>query len=160
MLLATLCTKRCGHRFAQTHRTRRGRGAFGCRQTGTRPGLVAPPSRSRKIFCFLPPAPSVQDCDPFGIAEPQDLGRECGFETCRRKVRMRSCLAPGSREFHSHSPVPAGIMSKGKVLDLSRTDLESSSSEPGFSIISTRVMENLNATTRGDSRNKASRRSG
>ena len=39
----------------------------------------------------------------------------------------------------------------GKVLDLSRTDLESSSSEPGFSIISTRVMENLNATTRGDS---------
>jgi hypothetical protein len=104
-----------------------------------------------KFFCFLPPAPSVQDCDPFGIAEPQDLGRECGFETCRRKVRMRSCLAPGSREFHSHSPVPAGIMSKGKVLDLSRTDLESSSSEPGFSIISTRVMENLNATTRGDS---------
>ena len=34
----------------------------------------------------------------------------------------------------------------GKVLDLSRTDLESSSSGPGFSIISTRVMENRNAT--------------
>ena len=36
----------------------------------------------------------------------------------------------------------------GKVLDLSRTDLESSSSEPGFSIISTRVMENLNVYPR------------
>ena len=32
--------------------SRRGRGAFGCRQAGTRPGLVTPPSRSRKIFCL------------------------------------------------------------------------------------------------------------
>ena len=31
-------------------------------------------------------------------------------------------------------------MSKGKVLDLSRTDLESSSSEPGFSIISMMIV--------------------
>ena len=75
---------------------------------------MAPPSRSRKFFCFLPPAPSVQDCDPFGIAEPQDLGRECGFETCRRKVRMRSCLAPGSRAFYSHPPGTLSVPTCGQ----------------------------------------------
>ena len=46
------------------------------------------------FFCFLPPAPSVQDCDPFGIAEPQDLGRECGFGT--RPLKSKDAFLLGS----------------------------------------------------------------
>ena len=115
----------------------------------------------------------VQDCDrraqtsQTAIAEPPDRRpRHAKF----LPVRERSAVPPSPPRQHFIDTVfqvgdqTADLLSGpweakrsrrfrtvGKVLDLSRTDLESSSSEPGFSIISTRVMENLNATTRGDS---------